>query len=80
MDVIHVQNIRARIARIGVTHGRVAELAGYDRTVFSRSLSRQRPPEEFVERVTRVLDALEEAEREAELTRRRVLSGHGVVS
>ena len=73
--------IRARIARIGVTHQRVATMAGYEPTAFSRHLSGYRePPVDFEERVTRVLDAVETAEMAADEARRRVLASAGLSS
>ena len=72
-----MRDIRARIARIGVTHVRVAQVAGYERTLFSHYLSANRPaPADFVARVCRALDALEEAEQAAEAARRTVLDRH----
>ena len=71
-----ISNIRARIASIGLTHARVAQVAGYERTVFSRHLSGDALPADFVDRVWRALDVLEEAEQAAERARRTVLDRH----
>lgn len=74
-----VTDIRRRIAGIGVPQGRVAGLAGYDYSAFSRILSgSRRPPEGFVEHVTETLDVIEKAEQAAEEARRRVLAEHAV--
>ena len=75
------RDIRVRIARIGVTHRRVAATAGYDHTAFSRHLSGDRPPPcDFVERVSSALDVIEAAEMAADEARRRVLQRAGVAS
>lgn len=74
-----VTDIRRRIVAIGVPQGRVAGLAGYDYSAFSRILSgSRRPPEGFIEHVTATLDVLEEAEQAAEAARQRVLAEHAV--
>ena len=57
------RTIRARIAALGVEQQRVALLAGYEASAFSRILSGVRKqPADFIERVTIVLDALDEAD------------------
>lgn len=75
------REIRGRIARIGVTHRRVAVLSGYDHTAFSRWLAGYRqPPKAFFEKVTQTLDALETAEMAADEARRKVLQRAGLAS
>ncbi len=76
MSNVLASNIRARIAAIGLTHARVAQVAGYERTAFSHHLSKAAPSADFVARVGRALDALEEAEQAAEHARRKVLDRH----
>ena len=59
----------------------MATIAGYDPTLFSKHLSRDRPPPpDFNERVTKALDVLETAELAADEARRRVLQRAGVAS
>ena len=58
-----VSEIRGRIAALGVTQQRVAQLAGYEVTWFCRALAGvRRLPEDFAWRVEAVLGALEEAQ------------------
>ena len=72
-----MRDIRARIAQAGVTHRRVATLAGYHPTAFSRHISGDGPPpDDFIERVHEAIDVLECAEMAAEEARRRVLAEH----
>lgn len=75
------REIRGRIARIGVTHRRVAVLSGYDHTAFSRWLAGYRePPQGFFERIAQTLDVLETAEMAADEARRKVLQRAGLAS
>ena len=80
MSNVLASNIRARIAAIGLTHARVAQVAGYERTAFSHHLSKEAPSSDFVARVGRALDALEEAERAAATARRQVMARAGLAS
>ena len=63
MAMSHAKEILKRIAVLGVAQRRVAVLAGYDSTWFSRALAgiRKLPPD-FEWRVDAVLGALEEAQ------------------
>ena len=62
-----------------MTHRRVAALAGYHPTAFSRYISGDTPPpKDFLEQVYAAIDALECAEMAAEEARRRVLAEHAV--
>ena len=59
----NMSQIEARIAGLGVTKQRVAQLAGYDSTLFGRILAGiRRTPADFGWRVDAVLGALEEAQ------------------
>ena len=59
----HLREIEARIAGLGVTKQRVAQLAGIDSTLFGRILAGiRRTPADFAWRVDAVLDAIAEAQ------------------
>ena len=59
----HVREIEARIAGLGVTKQRVAQLAGIDSTLFGRILAGiRRTPDDFAWRVDAVLGAIAEAQ------------------
>lgn len=76
MDAIHIPEIRARIAAIGVRRGDVARALGIHPTALSAILNgRRTPPADFMERVTAALDLLAAAEKAATEARERVLAG-----
>ena len=59
----HMTKIRVRITELRVPQQRVAQLAGYSDTAFSRILGGSRPvPADFGWRVEAVLGALQEAQ------------------
>lgn len=61
--VVETREIQKRIAVLGVAQRRVAVLAGYDATWFSRALAGIRKlPVDFAWRVDAVIGALEEAQ------------------
>ncbi len=74
MKTIHVQQVRSRLAQLGVSQERLALTAGYEPTLFSRYLNGLRqPPADFKAKVTAALDRLEAAENAAAEARERVL-------
>ena len=76
-----MKDVRARIARIDVTQGQVADAAEMERSAFSRILSGDRlPPAGFFEKMDRILDALEAANEAAEEARRKVMAREGLAS
>ena len=78
MDPKRATDLSGRMSQFGFTQERVALVAGYDPTVFSRYLRGLRKPSpDFVERINATLSRLEAAERAAQEARERVLAGEG---
>ena len=72
--VIPRQAIGARMVTIGLTQRRLASLLGVSQPSLNAWLNGYtQPPKRFVERVTEILDVVEEAERAADTARERVL-------
>ena len=75
-----LEEVRSRLAKLGLSQERVALAAGYDPSLFSRILRGLRPePADFARRVTAALNRLERAEQAADRARQRVL-GKGAVA
>ncbi len=74
MDIELVSHLKARVTLLGIRQEQVAEVAGYESTLFSRYLNgRREPPADFKAKVTAALDRLEAAENAAAEARERVL-------
>ena len=78
MHSVPTDNIKFRIALIGITREQVARSSGYDPSLFSRILNGRRPPPpDFFEKVNAVLDREEAVKKALQETKEKVLKEWG---
>ena len=76
--MIHSTEIKARLARLGISQERLARILGIHPSLLTRYFRGDRPPPaDFREKVNAALDKLEAAEKAAQEARERVLAGGG---